>query len=130
MVVNKADIDQELEVPEREQDEGSREAESNLSGEEADTESDSTALNSDASSVRSFLIPYRAPTPSELARNRKLRTNPPCGAKKGKGAFKGDPKRISPADRVKEYQHENLIVSNRKVFCSACREELSTKKVP
>ena len=54
MVVNKADIDQELEVPEQEQDDSSREAESNLSGEEADTESDSTALNSDASSVRSL----------------------------------------------------------------------------
>ena len=41
---------------------------------------------------------------------------------------KGDPKRISPSDRAKEYHRENLIVSNHKLFCSACREELPSKK--
>ena len=74
---------------EREQEEdGSRAAESNHSGKEADTESDGMTLNSDCSSVRSLFDSLRSPTPSELARKRKLRTNPPCGAKKGEGRSK------------------------------------------
>ena len=105
------------------------ELESDISGVEADTESGDTNVISDSSSTiaRSLFESLRSPAPSALARKRKLLTNPPPGLKKGKGAAKGDPKRISPFDRLREYQHENLTVSNRKLFCSACREELSTK---
>ena len=106
-------------------------AESDMSGVEADTESGDNPMNagmSNSSSVRSLFESLRSPAPSALARKRQLRTNPPSGLKKGKGTAKGDPKRISPSDRLREYQHENLTVSNRKLFCSACREELSTKK--
>ena len=112
-------------------DKAQESAESDMSGVEADTESGDTPVNadmSDSSSVRSLFDSLRSPAPSALARKRKLRTNPPSGFKKGKGAAKGDPKRISPSDRLREYQHENLTVSNRKLFCTACREELSTKK--
>ena len=66
-----ADIDQELEVPEREQDDSSREAESNLFGEEADTESDSTALNSDASSVRSLFDSLRGSNTFRVSKEQK-----------------------------------------------------------
>jgi len=31
--------------------------------------------------------------------------------------------------RVKEYPNEPLSVSNKKLFCKACREELSIKKI-
>ena len=38
-----------------------------------------------------------------------------------------DPKSVTPSQRVKQYKGENLTVSNRKLFCLACREELSVK---
>ena len=38
-----------------------------------------------------------------------------------------DPKSVMPAQRVKEHPGEALCVSNAKLFCCACREELSLK---
>ena len=38
------------------------------------------------------------------------------------------PKSVPPHDRVKAYPEEQLTVSNNKLFCTACREELSLKK--
>ena len=37
-------------------------------------------------------------------------------------------KSISPADHVKAYPDEHLTVRKRKLFCSACREEVAIKK--
>ena len=45
---------------------------------------------------------------------------------RGHGTF--DPKGVTPSKRVKEYPDECLIVSNKQLFCKACREELSTKR--
>lgn len=71
----------------------------------------------------------RSPTPSILARKRQVKRNPPPkGVKRGKGKEKGDPKNISPNERVKAYPGEQLIVNNKKLFCRACREELPIKK--
>ena len=82
-----------------------------------------------SSSVSSLLDRLRAPTPSMLARKRKIKLNPPPkGMKRGKGKDNGDPKSISPAERVKVYPDEGFSVSNGKLFCRACREELATKK--
>ena len=53
-------MDEEHEISEREQEDSFREAKSNLSSEEADTESNS-------SSVRSLFDTLRAPTTSVLA---------------------------------------------------------------
>ena len=53
---------------------------------------------------------------------------PPTGKKRCKGGTSGDPKSVKPADRVKQYPEGNLTVSAGKLFCVACREELSTKK--
>ena len=39
-----------------------------------------------------------------------------------------DPKNVKPIDRVKQYANDHLQVSAGKLFCSACREEVSTKK--
>ena len=64
-----------------------------------------------------------------LAQKRKLKSNPhPKGTKQGKGAGKANPKSIVPSDWVKEYRDEHFTVSNHKLFCSTCREELATKK--
>ena len=71
----------------------------------------------------------RPPTPSDLARKRRLQQNPPHkGVKRGKGKEKGDPKNISASERVKAYPDEQFTVSNSKLFCRACREELAIKK--
>ena len=69
-----------------------------------------------------------APTPSELAQKRKVRANPPKGIKRGKGYVSTDPKSVSPEDRVKAYPSENLTVSIKNLFCTACREEVALKK--
>ena len=39
-----------------------------------------------------------------------------------------DHKNIKPIDRVKQYANDHLQVSAGKLFCSACREEVSVKK--
>lgn len=85
--------------------------------------------SSTSSGVTSLLSKLRAPLPSDLARKRKIRSNnPPKGAKRGKGAVVADPKSIKPTDRVRVYPDELFKVSNNRLFCMACREELATKK--
>ena len=96
---------------------------SSLSVSSADIVSDS-----DSPSLLSFL---RSPTPSLLARKRKVQSNrppPPTGAKRCKGETSSDPKHVKPLDRVTQYPGEQFVVSVGKLFCSACREEISTKK--
>ena len=77
----------------------------------------------------SMLDRLRAPILSDLARNRKVQSNPPVGMKRSKkgsnSAF--SPKSITPYDRVKEHPGEPLTVSTGKLFCSACKEQLSVK---
>ena len=68
------------------------------------------------------------PIPSVLARKRSIRTNPLVGSKRGKGRVAADPKTVSVLDRVKDHTGENFIVSTKKLFCSACREEVVLKK--
>ena len=46
---------------------------------------------------------------------------PRCASNPGPGS-------VTPAQRVKEFPKEELKVSAGKVFCNACRKELSTKK--
>ena len=86
-----------------------------------------SALSDD--STTSLVVRLRSPTPSDLARKRQLRYNPPPkGVKRGKGKEKGDPKNISAGERVNAYPNEYFSVSNKNLFCRACREELPTKK--
>ena len=102
-------------VVECEQEQG----ESNISGVETSTSTSST-------SATSLLNVLRAPRPSDLARKRKLRCNP--GKRKTtKTSSNFDPKGVKPQDRVRKYPNDCLSVSNGKLFCSACREELSLK---
>ena len=48
--------------------------------------------------------------------------------RRGQGKEKGDPKKITASERVKAYPHEEFSVSNTRLFCRTCREELATKK--
>ena len=78
--------------------------------------------------VVSLLSRLRAPTASDLSRKRRVSTNPPVGTKRSKGSSSSDPKSVSPTDWVKQYPDQQLTVSAGKLFCRACREELSLKK--
>ena len=94
-------------------------------------DSTSSATASSAPQVESFLTRLRCPATSELARKRKVATNPPApptGRKRSKGRNIGDPKSVSPSERIKQFPEENLKVLNKKLFCDACREPLSVKK--
>ena len=80
------------------------------------------------SSAQSLLQRLRAPQPSDLARERALRKNPPVVTKRGKGRCSDTPKSVTVGDRVKAYSGEHFTSSNNKFFCSACREVVSLKK--
>lgn len=81
------------------------------------------------SSAKTLLSSLRQPAPSKLARIRKVQCNPPTGKRRsatGRSVFA--PATIRPIDRVKQYPDEQFIVSAKKFFCAACKEEISTKK--
>ena len=97
----------------------------------ANTEGSSQEISESDSQVSSLLRVLRSPTLSQLARKRKIQRNPsapPTGIKRCKGTTSSDPKSVKPLDCVKQYPGNHLVVSVGKLFCSACREELSTKK--
>ena len=79
--------------------------------------------------VPSLLDRLRAPSQSEIMRKRKVRLNRPphTGARKKKPACSTDPISVSVVQRVREFPRKMLIDSAGKLFCSACREELSLK---
>ena len=84
-------------------------------------------IPADKSKVVSLLSRLKPPRPSDLTRKRKTAYNPPKGKKKTKGSTTAEPKSINPQQRVRHFPGEPLIVSNKKLFCSACREQLSMK---
>ena len=68
-------------------------------------------------------------TSSDLARKRKLASNPPpTGMKQSKGIVHHEPQSVSASQRVREFTGENLSVLSGKLFCNACWETLSVKK--
>ena len=80
-------------------------------------------------STVSLLQRMRAPKRSDLTRKRAVDHNPPLkGKRRCRGAKQTDPKSVPAKQRISEFPNENLTVSNNKLFCKACREELSLKK--
>ena len=78
--------------------------------------------------VVSLVDRLRAPQTSDLARKRKVGTNPsPKGNRTSRGATPSDPKGVSPAQRLKAYPEEPFVLSHGQLFCNSCREELSVK---
>ena len=82
--------------------------------------------SSTSSLVKSPLDVLHSPASSELARKRKVTSNPPTGAKRRTSQTKGksEPTSISPQERLKNFEDEPLTI----LFCSACREPISLKK--
>ena len=93
-----------------------------------ESEQGSELASSSSSSVPSLLSVLRAPRLSDLTRKRKTQTN--YGKRKktcSSSSASSDPKGVQPQDRVKKFPDEQLSVSAGKLFCKACREELSLK---
>jgi len=65
---------------------------------------------------------------SDLCRKRVVRKNLPKGAKQKISSCNNDPKLMKPSQRCAEFSDESLTVSGGKLFCTACREELSLKR--
>ena len=71
----------------------------------------------------------KAPRKSELARKRKVAINaPPKGKRSASGRNSNAIVNIKPDKCVREYSSEHFAVSNGKLFCEACREQLPLKK--
>ncbi len=100
---------------------------STLSGSETDGES-----TSGQSRARpSILDKLRCPRASELTRKRKVARNYPPGKRRSSNSSArgaADPKSVTPHQRVTEFPDEKLSVSNGKLFCLACREEIALKR--
>ena len=58
------------------------------------------------------------------------RLYPPGKRRSSTSSVRGasDPKTVTPSQRVAEFPNENLSVSNGKLFCLACREQIALKQ--
>ncbi len=105
---------------------------SGFSGEESRSDSAQesgiqTSSSSDTTDAAGVLGRLCCPKASDLARKRKVDSNPPKGKKCSQGLGVSDLKSVTPRQRVGEYPGQHFSVSNAKLFCQACREELSVK---
>ena len=89
----------------------------------SDDEADSQKLT-----TLSILDKLKRPTTSDLHRKRKTKSNPLRSNKRNSGSSYSDLKSVTHGHRVKEYPKEPFKVSNHKLFCYGCREELNLKR--
>ena len=81
-----------------------------------------TVTDGKSSTQLTLLDRLKSPTLSDLARKRKLGSNPanpPKGMKRGKGAVSHEPQSVTPSQRMREFPGENLSVLSGKLFCTA-----------
>ena len=85
-----------------------------------------------SSSTRSVFEALRAPPLTELTRKRSVHCNPPPkGKRRARGEGFSEPKSITATQRVNEFPDECFEATGAgksRLFCKACREELSLKK--
>lgn len=90
---------------------------------------DVSGPDTSSSESKSLLEKLRAPKRSELARKRSVAHNLPHDGRRVKAPkHSHDPKSVQPEHRVKEFPNECLTVSAKKLFCTACREEIALKR--
>ena len=82
--------------------------------------------------VTNLLQVLRAPRPSDLARKRRVASNPvpPVGKRRksrGSSSSSSEPKTETVQQRVREYPDEPFDKSSGMLFCKGCREQLSLK---
>ena len=63
-----------------------------------------------------------------FTQKRKTKSNRPRGKKRSSGSYSSDPTSVTPSQRVIEYPKKPFEVSNHKLFCYGCREELNLKR--
>ena len=81
-----------------------------------------TVTGGKSSTQLTLLDRLKSPTLSDLARKRKLASNPanpPKGMKRGKGAVSYEPQSVTLSQRMREFLGENLSVLSGKLFCTA-----------
>ena len=84
-------------------------------------------MSSDSMPVPSLSV-LRVPKLSDLTRKRKVQCNPgKCKKVRSSSSTSSEPKGVTPQDRAKKFPNEQLSVSAGRLFCKACREELSLK---
>ena len=84
----------------------------------------------ESTTVPSLLDVLRAPKLSEINRKRKTYSNTRGGKRRkarSSSSSASEPKNIQPQQRLKQYPNEPFDISAGKLFCKACREELSLK---
>ena len=89
--------------------------------------SEMTQMRAKQVDVPSLLDRLKCPASSELPRKRVMKKNP-TKRKRSRGAVAAEPLSISPRTRIKEFPDEKLSVASGKLFCTACRENVSLKK--
>ena len=96
--------------------------------------SSSVTVDANERSSISMFDALKAPVLSDLTRKRRVHCNPPPkGKHRARGEGSSEPKNVTATQRVKEFSEECLEVTGTgtgksKLFCKACREELSLKK--
>ena len=92
-----------------------------------DTTSGSECEDDEPTSILDVL---KAPKAAAQNRKRKVLTNRGCGGKRrcSSSSTSSEPKRVTPQQRLKEFQGEHFVVSMSKLFCKACREEVNLKR--
>lgn len=83
--------------------------------------------SSSCGSMLSILDVLRPAKLSELSRKRSVRSNPPKGKRRSCARGKCDPKSVCLSIIAKHPNEGFVVGSNGKLFCTACREELSLK---
>ena len=91
-----------------------------------------TSSTADEDIIPTLLNTLKSPKLSDLTRKRKVDCNPPPkGKRRSRGEGANDLKTVTAAQRVKEFSGKHLATTGNgstKLFCTACREELSIKK--
>jgi len=95
----------------------------------SETNNDDDLPAQPSTSAVSLLSVLKTPRLSILARKRKVAVNPPPkGKRSSSGKTSKDSVKVKPDVRVRQYPEEHFIVSNGKLFCEACREQLNVKR--
>lgn len=94
---------------------------------ESSSDSEDDVDTSEKTKATSILDRLRPPAQSDLSRKRSIATNKRRGSCKPPALHKA-PKSRGPAVRVLQFPNEMLSVRLGKLFCEACRHEVSTVK--
>ena len=85
--------------------------------------------SSDAPNVQSLISVLKVPKHSDLSCSRLVAVNHKAKRpRRSSASSSSDPQSASPSQRAREFSSEYVCVSGGKLFCKACRDELSLKK--